>query len=137
MKVTKTEVTVDIVVEQTGKILLIKRGQDPFKGLWALPGGFVETHERVKTAAARELKEETSLDLSEDELEFIDFFDDPDRDPRGRLISFAHGVALNDHANVKAGDDAGEAEWFNWEEIPDLAFDHHDILEQWKQRDTQ
>lgn len=136
MKTTKTEVTADIVVEKAGarEVLLIKRGKDPFKGSWALPGGFVETDEEAATAAARELKEETSVKVSRDELSFIDYFDAPDRDPRGRVISFAFGVKLNEDLDPKGGDDANEAKWFSLDELPELAFDHRTILARWKER---
>lgn len=136
MKTTKTEVTADIVVEKAGarEVLLIKRGKDPFKGSWALPGGFVETDEEAATAAARELEEETSVKLGRDELNFIDYFDAPDRDPRGRVISFAFGVKLNEDLDPKGGDDANEAKWFLLDELPELAFDHRTILARWKER---
>lgn len=139
MKTTKTEVTTDIVVERPGKngreVLLIKRGKDPFKGKWALPGGFVETDEEVATAALRELKEETNIDLRKrEELTFIDYFDAPDRDPRGRLISFAFGIKLAAETDAKGGDDASDAQWFPLDDLPDLAFDHRTILARWEER---
>jgi len=136
MKMTKTEVTADIVVEKASKreILLIRRKNDPYKGSWALPGGFVETSEEAVTAAARELEEETGIKTNRSELEFIDYFDAPDRDPRGRVISFAFGLKVADDREARGADDAEEAQWFDIEEIPELAFDHRTIIARWKER---
>ncbi len=128
MKTTETEITTDIVLRRGEKVLLIKRKNDPFAGKWALPGGFVETDEKVITAAACELKEETGVEIPESDLHFIGFFDDPDRDPRGRIVSFAFSVEIQDDVEVKAGDDAGEARWFLLEDLPELGFDHAEIL---------
>lgn len=133
MKTTKTEVTTDLVVKRKGsttwEILLIKRKNVPYKGSWALPGGFVEVDERVIAGAVRELKEETGIAVKEDELRFIGYFDAPNRDPRGRLISFAFEVMANAEVIVKAGDDAGEAQWFALNELPEMAFDHQLIVD--------
>ncbi len=136
MKTTKTEVTADIVVEkkESGKILLIKRKNDPYAGQWALPGGFVETDEEVITAAARELEEETGIVRRPEELRFIDYFDAPDRDPRGRIISFAFGLQVAEAQKARGADDAGDAAWFGLNELPELAFDHRSILAQWEDR---
>ncbi len=132
MKITKTEVTTDLVVTRSHKdsieVILIRRRNDPFKGKWALPGGFVETDEEVTMAAVRELREETGLKVKEEDLNFIDYFDAPDRDPRGRLISFAFKVEVGPKVTIKAGDDAGEVEWFSLVDLPDLAFDHQTII---------
>ncbi len=133
MKTTKTEVTTDLVVkrkgQQTWEILLIKRKNEPFAGKWALPGGFVETDETVIVGAVRELKEETGISLDESRLRFVGYFDTPNRDPRGRLISFAFEVLVDSDVTVKAGDDAGEAQWYSLDELPELAFDHKQIIE--------
>ncbi len=132
MKTTKTEVTTDLVVkrkgQQTWEILLIKRKNEPFAGHWALPGGFVETDEPVLVGAVRELKEETGISLDESRLRFVGYFDTPDRDPRGRLISFAFEAVVDPDAGVEAGDDAGEVQWFDINHLPELAFDHEDIV---------
>lgn len=132
MKTTKTEITTDIVVKRRGEtdwdILLIKRGNEPFKGKWALPGGFVETDEEVTMAATRELKEETGLAVKEKDLSFIDYFDAPDRDPRGRLISFAFEAEVGKDVSAKGDSDASDAQWFPLNELPELAFDHQTIL---------
>ncbi len=134
MEITKTEVTADIIVEHNGKVLLIKRGNDPFKGLWALPGGFVETSEEVATAAVRELQEETGLQLEREHLDFIGYFDAPDRDPRGRVISFAFAISLQEVNGLKGADDAAATKWFSLNDLPDLAFDHQTILARWSER---
>lgn len=132
MKTTKTEVTTDIVASRKGtsnwEVLLIKRKKEPFAGKWALPGGFVNTDEEVTMAAVRELKEETGLDVKEKELRLIDYFDAPDRDPRGRVISFAFEVKVGGEFSVKGADDAAEAEWYPIDDLPELAFDHQTIL---------
>lgn len=125
--------SVDIVVfgEEDGSlnsVLLIKRKNDPFKGKWALPGGFVDAHETLEQAAIRELEEETGLAINK--LEQVGVFDDPKRDPRKRVISIAHYVMVrkNDY-DPKGADDAEEAKWFKLSELPGLAFDHDRILE--------
>ena len=109
------------------KVLLIERKNEPFKGLWALPGGFVEEDETVDTGAHRELKEETGLELN---MEQFRVYSEPDRDPRGRIITVAF-LALTDEGNLepKAGDDAKNVKWFSISELPLLAFDHQKIIE--------
>ena len=104
MKKQDIMITVDVIIQKENKVLLIQRKFEPFKDKWALPGGFVEDDEEVITAALRELKEETRADLSEDTLEFVGYFDAPDRDPRGRVISFAFGTDLNGTVPLEAGD---------------------------------
>ena len=131
MKKQDIMITVDVIIQKGSKVLLIQRKFEPFKDKWALPGGFVEDHEEVITAALRELKEETKADLPEDTLQFVGYFDSPDRDPRGRVISFAFGTDLNGTVPVAAGDDAADARWFSIHELPELAFDHRTILASW------
>lgn len=124
-------VTVDGVVfgydEADLKVLLIQRRNAPFKGKWALPGGFVNIDEGLDEAARRELAEETGIGKLY--LEQLYTFGAPKRDPRERVISVAYYalVKLTDHA-VKAADDAMDARWFPVAELPPLAFDHADIL---------
>lgn len=128
----RPSVTVDIVVfgydgGKQLKLLLIKRGSEPYKGSWALPGGFVDLDEDLETAALRELEEETGVkDLF---VEQLYTFGKIDRDPRGRVISVAYFslVNLQDHPAV-ASSDADKAEWFSLNELPDLAFDHDEII---------
>jgi len=120
--------TVDTVVFHEGKVLLVKRGSEPFKGKWALPGGRVECGERVEDAALRELKEETGIDA--ELVTLISVYSDPQRDPRGHYVSVAFLAVPKGEATPKAGTDAAEAKWFPLSEVPwdDLAFDHAQIL---------
>jgi len=123
-------VTVDVVLfanTQPPEVLLIQRGQPPFAGQWALPGGFVEAHERVADAAARELAEEAGIDAPV--LAFLGYFDEIDRDPRGRTISLAFwGVVDKHNVTLSADDDAADARWFALSDLPPLAFDHDRII---------
>ena len=123
--------TVDCVVfaveDDALQVLLIRRAHEPFADSWALPGGFVDMDETVEAAARRELEEETGLkDLF---LEQLYTFGQPNRDPRGRVVSVAY-YALVDLAGrrVQAASDASEAAWFAVDALPELAFDHDEIL---------
>ena len=124
--------TVDCVVfgfdEGDLKVLLIERGLEPFKGRWALPGGFVRVEETLDAAARRELQEEAGL--THVFLEQLYTFGTVDRDPRERVVSVAYYalVKLSEHA-AKAATDAANARWFPVSEVPKLAFDHTAILE--------
>jgi len=127
----KADNTVDAVVfgieAGTLKVLLIERRDDPFKGKWALPGGFVNMDEPLAQAVLRELREETGVDLPF--MEQLATFGDPGRDPRGRVISTAYLVlARMDELKVEAGDDAVRAKWFPVDALPPLAFDHDEIV---------
>lgn len=102
--------------------------------MWALPGGFVEDDEEAATAAQRELQEETTIDLNRGELKFLDYFDAPDRDPRGRIVSFAFGIKVKGEVEAKSGSDAAEAKWFALDDLPELAFDHRSMLARWEER---
>lgn len=123
--------TVDCVVfgmdEEDLKVLLIKRGQEPFAGKWALPGGFVRMEESLDAAARRELEEESGIRPSH--LEQLYTFGEPGRDPRGRVVTVAYFalVKLTDH-RVQASTDASEAAWFSVWDTPKLAFDHAEVL---------
>ena len=110
------------------KLLLIQRKQEPFKGQWALPGGFVGMDEELKDAAARELAEETHL--TGVKLEQLHTFGTVGRDPRGRQITVVYtGIAPDDSITVKGGDDAADARWFDLDTPPEnLAFDHKEII---------
>jgi 8-oxo-dGTP diphosphatase len=127
----RAALTVDCVVfgfdDAALEVLLIKRGIPPFKGKWALPGGFVRLDETVDAAARRELSEETGL--KNVFLEQLYTFGALHRDPRERVVSVAHFalVALAEHPATGATD-ASEAAWFPVSEVPALAFDHADIL---------
>lgn len=124
-------VTVDAVVfkhsQDKTTLLLIKRKNDPFKGKWAFPGGFIEMDEELEDAAARELTEETGL--KNVNLEQMHTFGTVGRDPRGRQITIAFiGFTNEKNAVIKAGDDAEQAQWFDIENLPkDMAFDHEKV----------
>ena len=108
-------------------VLLIKRGIEPFKDQWALPGGFVHTNETTEACARRELKEETGLD--DIYMEQLYTFSQVDRDPRGRVITVAYMALIKSgDITLNAGDDASMAQWFNVQQLPALAFDHEMIL---------
>ena len=124
-------VTADCVVfaldDDDLKILLIQRGQGPFKGEWALPGGFAAVGEALEDTARRELAEETGLENVF--LEQLYTFSTPDRDPREHVITVAYYglVNLSEH-DVHAATDASNAAWFCIDDVPPLAFDHDEIL---------
>lgn len=127
--------TVDCVVfgldldEENLKLLLIKRKLDPHRGMWALPGGFVNMEESLEAAALRELEEETGMkDIF---LEQLFTFGKPDRDPRGRVISVAYYALVKlGMQELKADTDAADAAWFALDDLPKLAFDHDTIIDQ-------
>ena len=125
-------VTVDAVVfTRTGdktKVLLINRGKEPFKGEWALPGGFIDMHEELEDAVVRELAEETGLVGVR--LEQMHTFGAVGRDPRGRQITIVFmGIATKGQDKIKAGDDAAQAQWFDIEKLPsNMAFDHNEVV---------
>jgi len=127
----RPSVTVDIVIitdEQDPHVLLIRRKNEPFRGKWAIPGGFVDMDEALAAAARRELREETGIRAPR-RLEQLHTFGDPDRDPRGRTISVAY-IAVVDARKIKpqAADDAAEVGWHRLMRPPALAFDHGRIL---------
>ena len=124
--------TADVVVlagaDEVLRILLIQRGNPPFAGSWALPGGFVEEGEQVAEAAPRELAEETGLRVDAGALELLGVYDTPGRDPRGWTVSVVYIARVPGESAVAGADDAGDARWFAVEELPELAFDHALIL---------
>jgi 8-oxo-dGTP diphosphatase len=126
----RPSVTVDIAVvtgERVPRVLLIRRKHEPFAGLWAIPGGFVEANEKLIEAARRELLEETGVRLSY--LEQLQTFGDPGRDPRGWTISVVYLAVVNaKRLKPKAADDAAEVAWHPMDKLPPLAFDHDQIL---------
>ncbi|HSC88133.1 MAG TPA: NUDIX domain-containing protein, partial [Polyangiaceae bacterium] len=128
-KYPRAALTVDCVVfavDDDGlKVLLIERAAEPFVGHWALPGGFVRVDETTDEAARRELQEETGLrDVF---LEQLYTFSSVARDPRERVVSVGH-YALVKPSAVEAGSDASKAQWFDVGELPELAFDHDEIV---------
>jgi len=130
MSKSKIAITTDAVIFQLKKgefqLLLIKRKNEPFKGEWALPGGFLEEDELLLEGCKRELEEETSLKI--DVLQRVGIYDAIGRDPRGRMISVAFTASVKNSTAVKAKDDAEEVFWFPTKELPELAFDHLQII---------
>ena len=121
--------TADVVVTTTDNhVLLIQRGWDPHKGMWALPGGHVDPGETSRNAAARELAEEAGVYAAPDELTQIGTFDQPHRDPRGRYITVAYHLTVIPGTPANAGDDAVNVRWWPLSDLPPLAFDHADII---------
>jgi len=117
--------TVDCVVFHNGAVVLIRRAYDPFKGWYALPGGFVEVGETVEDACLRETREETGLIVKD--LRLIGVYSDPARDPRRHTVSVAF-LGEADISSLKAGDDASAAELVvDWQHA-EIAFDHKKIL---------
>ena len=132
-EIPRPSVTADIALftvrDRALHVLLIKRGEDPFLGQWAVPGGFVKRTETLEVAARRELAEETGV--SEVLLEQLRVFSEPKRDPRTWVITVAFtALVASDALTLKAGTDAAEAEWFPVSALPrPLAFDHDAILD--------
>ena len=123
-------VTVDAAVfaavEGKTRLLLVQRKHEPYQGSWALPGGYVEIDEDLPEAAARELAEETGL--KDVPLEQLRTFGRPGRDPRGRTITVVYfGVAGKDWQQAGAADDAAQVQWFDIDNLPEMAFDHDEI----------
>ncbi len=116
---------VDAVVIKGEKVLLVRRKNEPYKGMLALPGGFVEYGEKTEEAVLRELKEETGMKGRIKRL--VGVFSDPKRDPRGHVVSIAYLVEPVSEG-ITAGDDAAECEWIGIKDIKELAFDHREII---------
>lgn len=115
-----------VVLDPVGeRLLLVQRAEDPFAGAWVLPGGFVEVGETTEAACVRELAEETGLEGRV--VGLVGVYSDPDRDPRGHIVSVAYRVEAD--GTPEGGDDAGEARWWALDALPDLAFDHAQILQ--------
>ncbi|MBR3488142.1 MAG: NUDIX hydrolase [Bacteroidales bacterium] len=132
-KYPRPAVTADCVVigsaaDSSRYVLLIQRGNEPYKGCWALPGGFMDMDETLEQCALRELKEETGLTPSGDITE-LKSFSTVDRDPRGRTITVAFLIEMP-LTEAKGGDDAADARWFPLNELPPLAFDHDEIIKE-------
>jgi 8-oxo-dGTP diphosphatase len=129
-------VAVDVVLftirDDALRVLAVKRRNEPFKGRWALPGGFVQPDEGLEQAAGRELNEETELNPKQVHLEQLATYGDPDRDPRQRVVSVAYMALAPDLPLPVAGDDAAGAAWMDVSELlrsrTRLAFDHSKIL---------
>lgn len=122
------DVTVFTVRNDALNVLLIKRAEKPFQGEWALPGGFVTENEGLEAAAERELVEETGV--SGVYLEQLATFGAPKRDPRGHVVTVAYFALIpSDTLELRASTDAEGVAWFDIDKLPDLAFDHDEILE--------
>jgi len=133
----RPSVTVDVVIltvrDRRLEVLLIKRKHWPYEGMWAVPGGFVNTNESLEDGARRELNEETGV--HDVYLEQLYTFGDPDRDPRTRVITVVYYALIRaDQLKVRGADDAADAQWFPAYETPQLAFDHDKILAYTRQR---
>ena len=126
----RASVTADAVLfaEKDGQmyVLLIQRGNEPYKGYWAFPGGFLNMDETVAHCAERELEEETGIVLTE--MQLVGIYSDVERDPRGRVITAAY-AAMTTMPEANAADDATAAQWWPLNNLPELAFDHDTILE--------
>ena len=128
-KYPRPAVTADCVVitrEAEPKVLLIQRGDQPFKGGWAFPGGFMNMDETTEQCAVRELEEETGLQLSK--IQQIGAYSKVDRDPRGRTVTVAYLAVIDAPVAVTGQDDAAKAEWWPLSSLPILAFDHDEII---------
>ena len=128
-KYPRPAVTTDCVVftkEKEPKVLLIQRGNEPYKGCWAFPGGFMNMEETAEECAVRELKEETGLTVKQ--IQQIGAYSKVDRDPRGRTVSIAYLAIVDTPTAVSGMDDAAKAAWFPLASLLDLAFDHKDIM---------
>ena len=129
-KYPRPAVTADCIVitkETEPKVLLIERGDEPFKGSWAFPGGFMNMDETTEQCAIRELEEETGLKVSK--VYQIGAYSKVDRDPRGRTITVAYLAIIDKPTAVTGQDDAAQAEWWSLSDLPHLAFDHYDIMQ--------
>jgi 8-oxo-dGTP diphosphatase len=115
----------DGVVFKDGKILLVKRKNEPFKGKWALPGGFVEYGEKTEDAAVREVFEETGLKTSVKSL--VGVYSNPNRDPRGHTITVVYLMELVS-GELCSGDDAADAKFFDLDMLPEISFDHDIVI---------
>jgi len=125
MKYKSPKLTVDGIVLKNGKILLIKRKNQPFEGKWALPGGFVEYGEKTEDATVREVFEETGLKTKINHL--VGVYSDPNRDPRGHTVSIVYVLDIC-NGELNSGDDACDAKFFDLKNLPDLSFDHENII---------
>ena len=120
--------TVDCVLFDCSSVILIRRGSEPFKGWYALPGGHVEVGETTEQACVREVKEEVGIEIDHDSLQIVGVYSDPGRDPNRHTVSVAY-IAEYNGQTLKAGDDADSVKIIkNWQS-KNLAFDHAKILE--------
>lgn len=122
-----TDIVVFTIRQDALRVLLVKRSLPPFRDAWALPGGFVRLEEGMEDGARRELEEETGL--TDIYLEQLRTFGEPDRDPRERVITVAYvAVVPSDELEIEAAADADKVGWFGLKALPELAFDHQEII---------
>ncbi|MBU2637621.1 MAG: NUDIX hydrolase [Nanoarchaeota archaeon] len=128
MEETKTyripAITVDAIIEMDNGIVLIQRGKEPFRGMWALPGGHLDYGESLEAAVAREVMEETGLTAYE--VTQVRAYSEPGRDPRGHYVSMVFEVKVK--GDLKAGDDAANIAIYGLDALPALAFDHAGMI---------
>jgi 8-oxo-dGTP diphosphatase len=137
-KYPRPAVTVDVILitrDEVPKILLIQRKNEPFINKWAFPGGFLDMDEDLKTAALRELQEETNIQHIK--LKQFKSYGAVNRDPRGRTVSVVFYAIIDQEIPPTAMDDAKDARWFPLDQMPALAFDHQNILDEFKIRKQQ
>lgn len=125
-------VTTDVIFHKPSEVLLIRRKNKPFKGMWALPGGFLEADEAMVAGAIREFEEETNLKLNPENTYLFSILTAVDRDPRGRVITFVFSSDCYNYeynlSEICAKDDATEIAWFDVNNLPKLAFDHEETI---------
>ncbi|MDH3365447.1 MAG: NUDIX domain-containing protein [Thermoplasmata archaeon] len=126
----KPSVTADGLVTKDAKILLIRRGKEPFKGMYALPGGFLEYGEKMEDCVIREVKEETGI--ATEVLGLFGVFSEPGRDPRGHFVTAVYHLRMTG-GKLVAGDDAISAKWVDLDDLPEMAFDHADIVREFEE----
>lgn len=127
----RAALTVDaILISPQKSVLLIERGREPYLGKWALPGGFINMDEPLEVACQRELEEETGIRVGA--MRQFKAFGAVNRDPRHRTISVLFYAFTDSELTASAGDDAAKAQWFPIDQLPELAFDHQQILEEFK-----
>lgn len=127
----KPSVTCDGIVSKDGRVVLIRRRNDPFKGSYALPGGFVEHGEALEDCVVREVLEETGLRTQV--VGLLGVYSAPGRDPRGHFVTAVYELRPTG-GSLRAGDDAGSAEWVPLDRVPDMAFDHAEIIADFRSR---
>jgi 8-oxo-dGTP diphosphatase len=122
--------TADTIVNVGDDVLLVRRKNEPFRGMWCFPGGFVDPDEKILDGALRELQEETGI--TNVTVQEFGTYGDPGRDPRGRTVTVVYRTHPTERPEVKAGDDAAECGWFSINKLPLMAFDHAKIAEDFR-----
>ncbi len=134
MKYKKPASSATVIIEKNNKLLLVKRKHHPFKDMYCFPGGYLDCDkETLERTAQRELKEETNLEIEQDNLKLLCVNSSPTRDPRGHVIDHVY-IAKKFKGKAIAGDDAAEFKWIDISEIPELAFDHSKVFKLYLKR---